>query len=144
MKAVRAESPSSNSLEVLGVPALHMDVSDSTDPVAVGGTTTYLIRIRNTGSLAATKIDLRGEMPANLAARDAYGPRDGERGTVNGALVQFPIRDAIQPGEEVVYRVAAKAVGSGTGRFRAELRCQSQSTPIRVEELTTVRSGGSP
>ena len=58
------------SLEIVGIPALRMEVVDEGDPVEVGKTVTYRIEITNTGSLPATKVEIKAFIPAELRAAE--------------------------------------------------------------------------
>jgi hypothetical protein len=121
-----ADTPAEAVIEILGVPALQLEVMESTDPVEVGRRLTYTVRVRNTGSLAGP---LR-----------ASGPRTGR---IDGQRVTYPPLDGVRPGEAALFTIEAEVLSTGDARFRAELKAMSMGSPVRVEEPTRVLPRGS-
>ncbi|HVK07812.1 MAG TPA: hypothetical protein VM597_03440 [Gemmataceae bacterium] len=129
-------------VEILGIPALQVSVKDADDPVGVGQATTYTIRVRNTGTLAAKQVIASADVPRNLRPVRATGP--GKAGQIDGQRVVFPPLDSLAPDAEATFVVAVEGSVPGDARFRAEVRSVMLAQPLRAEEPTRVldRSSG--
>ncbi len=124
-------------VEILGIPALHIDVSDSADPVLVGQNLTYTIRIKNGGTLTANQVDVTADLPVQIKALRAAGPADG---VIEGGHVTFPTIASIPPNQTVSFTIEAQAVSEGDGRFTAQVKSLSLNSPLRSDETTRVIS----
>jgi uncharacterized repeat protein (TIGR01451 family) len=134
-KPFTAEKKAEASVEVLGVPALQLEVTDSADPVQVGQQVTYTIRVKNAGTLSATKVEVAATLPPQLRPTRAFGQGNG---TIDGQRVTFPALAALQPGQVTVFTIDAQTVTEGDARFQAEVKSFSLTNPIRAEEPTRV------
>jgi uncharacterized repeat protein (TIGR01451 family) len=130
-----SELQAETALEILGVPALQLEAFDSADPVPVGQKFTYTIRVRNTGTLPAAKVEVSAELPPQVKALNSFGLGNGK---IDGQKVTFPVIEAVQPGLVSVFTIEVQAVSEGDGRFRAEAKSLSLGTPIRAEEPTRI------
>ncbi len=126
-----AESP----LEILGIPALQLEVFDSADPVAIGQKVTYTIRVRNAGTLPATQVNVVADLPPQMKPLRASG---GSNGRIDGQRVTFPPVESIRPDGVSVFTIEAQAAAEGDGRFRAEVKSLSLSSPLTAEEATRI------
>lgn len=135
-KPVAPERPATAALEIIGIPALQVSVKDADDPVGVGQRTTYTIRVKNAGTLAAAKVELSAEVPSQFKALRASGP--GAQGKIDGQRVSFPVLESLSPNAESTFVVEVEAVVPGEARFRAEVRSVLLSQPLRAEEPTRV------
>jgi len=142
-KTVVPDRPTEVEFEIMGIPALQMSVKDSTDPVALGKRTTYTIRVKNTGSLAAKKVVVSAEAPESVETRElkmkpvkATGP--GSQGRIDRNLVTFPPIDSLAPNAEATFVIEVEALMPGDARFRAEVRGGLLSQPLRAEEPTRI------
>lgn len=122
--------------EVIGVPALQVNVRDSDDPVGVGARTTYTVRVKNTGSLAANQVVLSALVPSNMRALRANGP--GRSGKIDGDRIEYPAIESLAPGAESTFVVEVEGLVPGDSRFRAEVRSPVLKQPLRAEEPTRV------
>ena len=127
-------------IEVLGVPALDLAVSDDHDPVQVGLRTTFRIRVTNGGTLAAKDVAVSAEVPALFRVIRAAGPTGA--GQVEGTKVTFPAADSVPAGREGAYTVEVEAVTAGESRFRAEVKSLVLTSPLRADEPTRVLARG--
>lgn len=123
------------SLEILGIPALQLEVYDSDDPVNVGQKITYTIRVKNAGTLPASQVNIIAELPPQMKPLSAFGIVNGR---IEGQRVVFPPVDSIRPGLVSVFTIEAQAVSQGDGRFRAEVKSLSLGSPITSEEATRI------
>ncbi len=135
VKPLQTDSGVEASIEILGIPALQMEVSDSSDPVEQGKQVTYTIRVKNAGTLAATKVVLSLEFPAQLRPTNANGPTMGK---ITGQKVVFAEVASLGANSVSVFTVDADTLSAGTAKFVAELQSLSLTNPIRVEESTQI------
>jgi uncharacterized repeat protein (TIGR01451 family) len=124
------------SLEIVGVPALRLDVVDEGDPVQVGKTVTYRIEVTNTGALPAQQVAIKALVPPELriVPGKATGP---SLATVAGQTLTFAPLD-VAPQQTVRYLIEAEGVKAGDVRFQVEMRSQALAQPVIEEESTTI------
>jgi len=123
--------------EFAGMPALSLVVEDSEDPVEIGGTTAYLITVRNQGSSPVTSVRIQATAPAQEQVADATGPAkhriDGQK------VIYDPV--TLRAGETARYRVDVKAMRAGDVRFKVQLTAdQLIGGPVEQQESTTIYS----
>ena len=119
------------------MPALSLVVEDSEDPVEIGGTTAYLITVRNQGSSPVTSVRIQATAPAQEQVADATGPAkhriDGQK------VIYDPV--TLRAGETARYRVDVKALRAGDVRFKVQLTAdQLIGGPVEQQESTTIYS----
>jgi len=122
-------------IQIEGVAAILFQVVDAADPIEVGGETTYEIRVVNQGSKAATNIQLRAELPAELKAVDAQGPTRYE---LQGQLVEFEPLARLAPKADTTYRLRVQGLRAGDLRVQVQLKTDEMRTPVTKEESTHV------
>jgi uncharacterized repeat protein (TIGR01451 family) len=128
----RAES----AFEVLGMPALRVEVTPPSGAVEVNGKAVYAIRVTNQGTLAARQVAVTAVLPPPfLQPHYCTGPTLGR---VQGERVEFAPLERIEPGQAVVYQVEAEAKQAGDARLRVELRSDTATAPVVTEEATRV------
>ncbi len=134
-KGLHAEQEHPVSIE--GIAAIMFAVADVTDPVGIGGETTYEIRVVNQGTKAADNVRLAIDLPPELTPVAAEGPT---RNTVEGNRVLFEPLARLAPKADTTYRVRAKALRPGDLRIRAQLLTDDLQSPVVKEESTRVYS----
>ena len=132
------EQKSENKIQVLGVPALRMEVSSDANPVEVGLRFAYTIRIINQGTLPANQIDVVATAPAPLQALAAYGPQNGQ---INGQNITYPTIPSLQPGQAVTLTVVVQGVKEGDARFHAEASVPTMPSKLIEEQATRIVPG---
>jgi uncharacterized repeat protein (TIGR01451 family) len=135
-KSIAPDRPAQASFEIIGIPALQMSIKDANDPVGVGQRTTYTIRVKNAGTLAATRVEVAAEVPGLMIPVRATGP--GTRATITGRSVTFPAVESLAPNAEATFVVEVEGAMPGDARFRAEARSVLLAQPLRAEEPTRV------
>jgi uncharacterized repeat protein (TIGR01451 family) len=126
-------------LEVRGAPGLLLETLDTSDPVEIGDTTTYEVRVTNQGTLEANGIDITATLPDQMRLKSAVGPGNTQA-RVEGRRISFPKQDNLQPGRVLAYTIVVEALTAGDARFNVELRSTSLGPePVRKSESTTVR-----
>ncbi len=118
-----------------GFPAILMELVDMHDPLLVGETTTYKVRITNQGSAEDTNIGVRLMFPSQIQPMSASGATDG---TVSGRSVSFAPYDTLEAGQSIEFFVEGKATGKGDARIKLELDSDLLRRPVSEEESTHV------
>lgn len=108
-----------------GIPAVHMCMVDTCDPICIGETTMYRICVTNRGTADDTNIKLSVKFTNELQPQSLNGP---VRGSINGQTVTFDPIDRLAPKQCVEYTITVKGVAVGNARADASL-----STDARPE-----------
>jgi len=132
-KGLTAEREQSVSVE--GIAAIMFEVVDATDPIEVGGETTYKIRVLNQGSKAASNVRLAVQLPPELQAVSAEGPT---RHAIDGNRVFFEGLAKLAPKADTTYQLRVQGIRPGDLRIRFELQTDDMATPVIKEESTRV------
>jgi uncharacterized repeat protein (TIGR01451 family) len=130
--ACAAPVSTSCSTKVVGIAAILLEKADNPDPVAIGETTTYTVKITNQGS--ADDSDVR--MVVTIAPE--LVPVSASEGTIAGQTVTMPTVPRLAPKAAVSYTIVAKGVKAGDGHTRFTLSSDVLKSPIAAEESTTV------
>lgn len=131
--AVRSEVP----LSIIGVPALVLELVAPTGVLTAGQRSTYQVRLRNVGSLAARDIVTRVHLSEHFRLVSGSGPSGVVQPDGSGQLL-FPVLSELKPGETVSFRVDVEAVRPGNARVRTEVRAQHLQRPLVEEQPATV------
>ena len=111
---------------------LKLYVDDPPGAIAVGQQAQYDIRIMNRGTKAAENIQVVGYFSDGI---EPISIRNGG-GEVSTGQVMLNTIPTIGAGQEVVFRVMARAHSPGNHVFRAELQCNLPETKLAAEEWT--------
>lgn len=120
--------------EILTIPALRVEMVDREDPIRVGGTEVYTIRVDNqgTGDDRAVKIVCR--LPEELKFVEATGPVAPK---VDGQAITFGPLERLGPGERATWKLHVKAEKVADVRTTIELSSEYLGDkPIREIEPT--------
>jgi len=120
-----------------GLPALLMELADVDDPVEVGASTSYEIRVTNTGTKTETNLQLVCTVPGEMQCLDARGPA-GCPFKMEGKQVIFQALPKLAPRVDAIYRVSVRCLTPGDCRFRAQITADGLSNPVLREESTRV------
>ncbi|MFO0917685.1 MAG: hypothetical protein U0872_05145 [Planctomycetaceae bacterium] len=119
--------------QIDGAPKLTMEVVDIDDPVEVGVETAFEIRLKNSGTKAATHVTVSCELPDGMQLLSSTGPTDASSKTRN--LVFKPLTQLV-PGQDVVYRVQVKGIEEDNQRIKVRVSSDSITEPLLQEETT--------
>ncbi|MCE9544217.1 MAG: DUF11 domain-containing protein [Planctomycetia bacterium] len=122
-------------INVDSVADVMFDVAQASNPIEVGGETTYEIRVINQGTKAADNIRLVAIIPRELKALSADGPTPG---TVEGDRVVFEPLSRLAPKVDTTYRIRVQAATAGDHRVRIQLQTDDMNAPVTKEESTRV------
>ncbi|MEX2186950.1 MAG: hypothetical protein WD875_09160 [Pirellulales bacterium] len=117
---------------------LKLEVADPRGPVALGADAVYEVRIRNRGTKSAERVNVVGFFSDGIEPVSATGAKY----TIEPGQITFATIDALDPNEEVICKITARATKPGNHVFRAELVCESTETRLVVEETTRFYGDG--
>ena len=115
-----------------GVAGVLLEMVDDPDPIQVGETTTYTIRITNQGFADMHNVK------TVLECDTAVVPVSSKQGTVSGQTVTFPVASIIGPKGTITYQVIVKGVKPIDSRNRVTINADELRAPVNQEESTTV------
>ncbi len=124
---------SSCQTRLVGVAAILLEKADDPDPVGVGETTTYTVKITNQGSADDNNVKMVVTIAPELVPVSATGD-----GAISGQVVTFPPVARLAPKEAVTYKIVAKGVKAGDGRTRFVLDSDMLEGAVTAEESTHV------
>jgi uncharacterized repeat protein (TIGR01451 family) len=115
-----------------GVPGVTFEVVDNPDPIQIGESSTYTIKVINQGSGEIHNVKVLATFDATIL------PISSPQGTVGGQRVTFPTVAALAAKQSVTYTIAVKGTAVGDSRNKVELSCDELKAPVTREESTTV------
>lgn len=118
---------------VNGIPAVLLEVVDVTDPVEVGGTTTYVIRVTNQGSADDNNIRIVCNLEETMSFVNATG---STRATKTGQVVEFAPFATLKPQDSATWNVTVKAEKAGDVRFTVQMNTDALTRPVDETEAT--------
>jgi uncharacterized repeat protein (TIGR01451 family) len=120
---------------VQGIAAILFQVTNTANPVEIGGETAYEVRVINQGSKAAANVRLTVLFPPELQPTTVEGPT---RYATDANRVLFDGLSQLAPKAQTTYRIHAKALRPGDLRVRFQLATDDMQTPVTKEESTRV------
>jgi len=124
-----------HTVEVEGLAALAFEVADSEDPIEVGGTSEYVIRVGNQGTKPASGVRVVATLLGDMEPVDARGPSPHR---VDNLTISFEPLAKLAPSEEALYRIRVRGRREGDQRVQVQLTSDDQPAPITKEEITRV------
>jgi len=119
------------SVDVLGVPAVLLEVVDLDDPILVGENVTYQITVTNQGSAPDRNIAITCTLEDTAEFVSASG-----RYEVNGRTITFAPVPVLNAKERVTFEVTIKAVAGGDTRFGVTMNTAELKRPVQETEST--------
>jgi uncharacterized repeat protein (TIGR01451 family) len=120
--------------EWIGVTGVLVELADNPDPIQVGETTTYTIRVTNQGSTQDIQdMNLKAIFRDEI---DPFSPSSG--GNIDGKVVTWPTVPRIAPKQVATFTVMGKGVKAGDHRIEIQVTTKSRQNPIVSFESTTV------
>ncbi len=117
-----------------GAPGVLTELTDTNDPIRVGGSTTYEIRITNQGTFKPVNARVKLVLSDNVRPVGAEGDA---RGTISGQEIVFD-DVLLKPRGVIKLRVPVQAVKSGVAKARMEFMSSFLPEPFVKEESTFV------
>jgi uncharacterized repeat protein (TIGR01451 family) len=119
--------------KIIGMSALLLEKADNPDPIQVGETTTYTVKVTNQGSADDTNVKVVVEFPAEI---DPVSASNG--GAVSGKKVTFPAFPRLTPKQAFEYSIVAKGAKVGDARVTFIRTSDGIPAPTSAEESTRV------
>jgi uncharacterized repeat protein (TIGR01451 family) len=128
----------SSEMQVEGVAALALSVSDNQGPIDVGDTLTLKIIAKNRGSDAASNVRVSVTVPPELEFVSARAPGQQPHGT-DGQIEFQPIAE-LAGRSQAELEVVLKAVSGGSGDARVEIAIDADelARPLKREEAVYI------
>jgi uncharacterized repeat protein (TIGR01451 family) len=121
--------------EIIGIPAMQISSYDTEDPVAMGKETTYVIEVRNEGTVSSTNVGLTSVIPPEMEFISAKGPVAFKQ---ESGKVVFESVSILPAGEKLTYKVTCKAIKEGSAKHKAILKYDQFEKEIADEEGTVI------
>lgn len=115
-----------------GIPAVAFEVTDDPDPIQIGESTTYTIKVTNQGNADIHNVKIVASFG------DQVQPVSSPQGAVSGKNVAFPVVAAIGAKQSVTYTITVKGASAGDSRNKIVLTCDELKSPVDKEESTNV------
>ena len=115
-----------------GISAVLLEVIDEPDPLQIGETTLYTIKITNQGNADLTNINTVAQYQKEVT------PTSSQGGTVDGKTVKFPMVTRLGAKQTITYTITGKAVEIGDHRLVVTLTEDNLLSPVKEEESTRV------
>jgi uncharacterized repeat protein (TIGR01451 family) len=120
--------------EWIGVTGVLVEVVDDPDPIQVGETTTFTIRVTNQGTTSAIQdLTIKAFFPEETTPSSA-----SNGGTVSGKNVTWAPVSSVPAKQTITYTIQAKGVKAGDSRMRVEVTTRLRQNAIVELESTTV------
>jgi len=119
-----------------GVTGVLVEMQDDPDPIQVGETSKYTIKVTNQGStIAIGQLAIVITVPAEL---EVVASTVSDGGRVDGKTITWPVVPSVAPKAAVVRSYIAKGVKAGDARTKIAVTTQMRREPIEQFESTTV------
>jgi uncharacterized repeat protein (TIGR01451 family) len=119
-----------------GFPAVLVEMVDSPDPLLVGESTTYTLKVTNQGTAADQDVSIVIRFPSQVTPTAAAGVTAG---TIAGNTVTFAPLASIGPKQVATWTVKAAATSVGDARVTAEVTTKLlKGRPVAEVEATQV------
>lgn len=123
----------SSKVSLQGVSALQLEIDDLTDPVLVGDSLTYHVKVNNGGSAAGSQVKITVQLDEGMQLVRAQGPTAGE---ANGNTIEFAPFKTLGPDETATWRIVVKSVTAGDLRLTASMTSEILTRPVVDTEST--------
>ena len=115
-----------------GIAAVLLEVVDDPDPIQIGESTTYTIRVFNQGFADINNVKVAATFGEQIT------PVSSAQGSVSGKSVSFPVVNKLAAKQAITYSVTVKGASIGDSRNKITLTADELKTPVVEEESTTV------
>lgn len=116
-----------------GISALHFTIEDLQDPVPVGESLTYHIKVHNQGTAPGADIAILVTMDEGMQLVHAKGPTNGR---TEGNKILFNPLESLDPGATATWRLVLQSRQIGDLRLSAALTSKRLQRPVEVTQST--------
>ncbi len=110
---------------------LTFSVNDSADPIEIGGTTIYEIRVRNSGSRDDTNVRVMMQLPPGMQIAE-----QGDFVQQGQGVIAFSPRALLKANDEMTYKL--KATGASAGRHLVKAMVVSDQSSVNVTKEESI------
>lgn len=121
---------------VIGMPAVLLEVIDVHDPLSLGDEEVYTITVTNQGTAPDTNITLVCKIEKEFMTFVAAG--GATAGTHADGVVKFQPLPSLAPRAQAVWQVKTKGIKAGDVRFHVEMTTDQLGRPVNETEATQV------
>lgn len=115
-----------------GIAAVMLEVMDDPDPIQIGESTTYTIKVTNQGFADLNNLKISATFGERIV------PVSTAQGSVSGKTVNFPTVAKLAAKQVLTYAISVKGTGVGDSRNKITLTADELRAPVEEEESTTV------
>ena len=115
-----------------GVPGVLVEYVDDPDPIQVGETSNYTIRVTNQGYIDLTNISVVVESDTEI------DPVSASKGSISGKKVTYPVVPKLGAKESVTFTYVGKGVSAGQAYDKVIVNMDQVKAPIEEVEVTNV------
>ena len=129
----------SRSIEIFGLAALKLELSDQGDPAPVGAKVIYQAAVTNQGTLPAGDVEVKITIPTETKLLSVKSTVEGPEPVISPdrRVIQFPKANNVAPGARLVYVIEVEAVRPGDARCRVDLNSPVLTAGPEFEEEPT-------
>lgn len=120
-----------------GVASMVVEVVDTQDPIRVGATETYEIRVKNQGSAPETNVMVACQLPPGQEFLSAKGETQAKSRTGAKNVILRPVKK-LSPGQTANWKIQVRGTQAGDMRFRVAVDSDQHGRPVRETEATRV------
>jgi len=124
---------SSVTTSVAGISGVLLEVVDLEDPIELGGSTTYVVKVENQGSAPATGIRIICNLEDNVRYISSTG---ATRGLLEGNVLTFTPLDSLAPKAKATWNIIVQAMEPADTRFNAVMNTDQLTRPVEETEAT--------
>jgi uncharacterized repeat protein (TIGR01451 family) len=128
-----ASGSAQTTTEVVGIPAILLEVADLEDPIEVGANETYVIEVTNQGSAPGTNIKITCTISDEQQYVSGTGPTQPQ---VAGKVINFAPLPMLAAKAKATYRLVVKGTKPGDIRFKVEMISDQMSSSVMETEST--------
>lgn len=121
--------------EVVGIPAVLLEVVDTVDPVEVGTDTTFSVTVTNQGSSTDSNIKVVGTLPPSMQFVSGNGASSV---SCSGQVVTMAPVASLAPGARAEWRIVVKAKSAADARSRWEMTTDQFKVPVVETESSNL------
>lgn len=123
-------------IDVLGIPAIHFEVTDTENPIQVGSKEKFRVTVTNQGSAPDTHIILKVDFEKNFDYVSSSGPTQAKAESAKD--IEFAPLASLAPGQKATWEIIAKAVEEGDHRASFHVKSDALDRPVEKVESTRV------
>lgn len=115
-----------------GIAAVLLEVVDDPDPIQIGESTTYTIKVTNQGFADIHDVKVVATFD------DEVTPTASAQGSISGKTVDFPAIASLAAKQVVTYTITVQGANVGDARNKVVLTVEELKSPVEETESTTV------